>query len=244
MKQFVYLAGMPRSGSTLLLSILNQNPNIFASSSSPLCNMLYQSETLWKQQLALGANPNDDAVLRVLSSMIPEYYADKNQEIIIDKSFNWGLSENLELVHRFSPTTPKFIVMDRNWDSVVESVVCLFFANPQNKIVNENMVYPFNHDSIRNFITAEGNILWKCKISKENILNYYSSNSTVVEYERFCSEPDEVIHEIYKMLEIPYFLHWYTGIENSNLDNDSFWGIPKMHEIRTEVGHHGTLRIS
>lgn len=206
--------------------------------------MLYESEILWMQQLALGANPNDDAVLRVMSSMIPQFYADKTQDIVIDKSFNWGLSDNLNLLHRFSPTTPKFIVMDRDWDSVIESLIRLFLANPKNKLVNENMVQPFDHNSIRHFITAKEGHLTKCKISKDNILNSCSANSTIVKYERFCAEPDAVIYEIYKMLEIPYFAHWYTGINNSNLDNDSFWDIPDMHKIKPNVEYAGSKNVS
>ena len=65
-KQYIFLAGLPRSGSTLFTSILNQNPDIFASSSSPVCNTLYWSHRLWSDQIALQANPNADVPLPLL----------------------------------------------------------------------------------------------------------------------------------------------------------------------------------
>lgn len=238
MKNFVCLAGLPRSGSTLLSSVLSQNPEIYASSSSPLCDMLWSSEMLWRQQLALGANNNDNAVIRVMSSMIPQFYADKKQSTIIDKSFNWGLSDNLELVRKFSPVTPKFIVMNRDIEDVANSLTTLFLKNPQNKLVNENDVQPFTYESIYEFLLTENGHLWRCNISKQNIIDFYSSDSVVVDYKRFCADPDSVIKEIYSLLKLENFTHHYTDINNSNLDNDDFWGIPGMHVIRPNIENY------
>ena len=39
-----FLAGLPRSGSTLLTKILNKNPNIFASTNSPLLDTIHYTE--------------------------------------------------------------------------------------------------------------------------------------------------------------------------------------------------------
>jgi sulfotransferase len=235
MKNFVCLAGLPRSGSTLLSSVLSQNPEIYTSSSSPLCDMLWNSEMLWRQQLALGANNNDDAVIRVMSSMIPQFYADKKQSTIIDKSFYWGLFDNLELVRRFAPVIPKFIVMNRDINDVANSLTNLFLKNPQNKLVNENDIQPFTYEKIYKSLLAEGGHLWKCNISKQNIIDFYSSDSVIVDYERFCIEPNSVIKEIYSLLKLENFPHQYLDINNSNLDNDDFWGIPGMHTIRPTI---------
>jgi len=235
MKNFVCLAGLPRSGSTLLSSVLSQNPEIYASSSSPLCDMLWNSEMLWRQQLALGANNNDNAVIRVMSSIIPQFYADKKQSTIIDKSFNWGLSDNLELVRRFAPVTPKFIVMNRDINDVANSLTNLFLKNPQNKLVNENDIQPFTYEKIYESLLAEGGHLWKCNISKQNIIDFYSSDSVIVDYERFCADPNSVIKEVYSFLKLENFPHQYLNINNSNLDNDNFWGIPEMHTIRPTI---------
>jgi len=236
-KQFVYLAGLPRSGSTLLCSVLSQNPEIFASSSSPLCSMLYESEILWRKQVALGANRNDDAVIRVMKSMIPSFYADKQHKIVIDKSFHWGLPNHLELLAKFSPTTPKFIVMNRNIENVVESNIRLFLAHPQNGIVNDSMVKPFNKESIREFLLSDGGPISDCIVSQRNILTKYRDSSYVVDYKTLCEEPWVVIEGIYHFLGLERFQHWYRGITNSNTDDDSAWGIPRMHEIRPDIEH-------
>ena len=41
MKTYHLLAGLPRSGNTLLSAILNQNPDIYSSPLSPITGMLW-----------------------------------------------------------------------------------------------------------------------------------------------------------------------------------------------------------
>jgi Sulfotransferase family len=41
--QFVCLAGMPRSGSTVLAAILSQNPQIHTEGNSPMCQMMWDT---------------------------------------------------------------------------------------------------------------------------------------------------------------------------------------------------------
>lgn len=199
--------------------------------------MLHESEMLWRKQVALGANRNDDAVIRVMKSMIPSFYADKQHKVIIDKSFHWGLPNHLELLEKFSPTTPKFIVMNRNIEHVVESNIRLFLANPQNGIVNDSMVKPFNKESIREFLLADGGPINDCIVSQKHILTKYGDWSYVVNYQTLCEEPWIVLRGIYELLGLEHFEHWYKGIKNSNTDDDFAWGIPGMHEIGTDIEH-------
>jgi len=63
----------------------------------------------------------------------------------------------------------------------------------------------------------------------------YSSDSVIVDYERFCADPNSVIKEVYSFLKLENFPHQYLNINNSNLDNDNFWGIPEMHTIRPTI---------
>ena len=43
-KTFYFMAGLPRSGSTLLSSILNQNPRFYSGPSSPVLGAMYALE--------------------------------------------------------------------------------------------------------------------------------------------------------------------------------------------------------
>jgi len=45
MKTLFFLSGLPRSGSTLLGSLLNQHPEIYATPTSPLADLLCLLDT-------------------------------------------------------------------------------------------------------------------------------------------------------------------------------------------------------
>ena len=40
-KKFYFMAGLPRAGSTLLSTLLNQNPRIYSGPSSPVLGAMY-----------------------------------------------------------------------------------------------------------------------------------------------------------------------------------------------------------
>jgi sulfotransferase len=48
-KKFFYLAGLPRTGSTVLGEILNQNENIHVSPASPLSEIVSEVLAKWRQ---------------------------------------------------------------------------------------------------------------------------------------------------------------------------------------------------
>lgn len=87
MKSYYFLSGLPRSGSTLLSSILSQNKLIYAGGNSHLCQLM------WDMQVNVNTNAsqqilanNKSYVKNHLVGSIPHiYYSDVNQNIIVDK---------------------------------------------------------------------------------------------------------------------------------------------------------------
>lgn len=215
-KEYIFLAGLPRSGSTLLTSILNQNPDIFASSSSPVCNMLYWSHQSWSNQIALKANPNPTAVQAVLNSMISSFYSTRNESIIIDKAFSWGTPDNLSVLINALGYTPKFIVMDRPIYEIIDSFNRLAEKSPQ-----------FNQD-INNFINLG-------VIAHQNLLSQIPEKCFVVSYERLCNDTTNLLAEFYNFIDQPNFEHDLSHIINTCTDDDSVWGLTDMHKIMPTI---------
>jgi sulfotransferase len=61
MKQFYFLSGLPRSGSTVLAAILNQHPDMHTSSTSGLLDMMFGTFQAWKQSLSSQADASEQA---------------------------------------------------------------------------------------------------------------------------------------------------------------------------------------
>jgi sulfotransferase len=216
-KQYLFLAGMPRSGSTLLTSILNQNPDVFASSSSPVCNTLYWSHQLWREQIALQANPNPTAVQAVLSSIIPSFYSTRPEPIIIDKAFSWGTPDNLSVLINALGYTPKFIVMDRPINEVLNSYHKLIQNSPQ-------------------FVGRISDFMDLGVMAHQNLLAQIPEQCFVVSYDRLCNDTANLLKEFYDFIEQPNFQHDLSHIVNTCTDNDKVWGLTDMHKVRPTIG--------
>jgi len=216
-----YLAGMPRSGSTLLASLLNQNPDVFVSSSSPVCNLLWHTHELWDNQIALHANPNNDAKRRVLGNLIGDFYADRKESLVIDKSFTWGTPENLNMLMQYAPDLPRFIVMDRLADEVEASFRRLMGKYP-------NSVFE-PADELRSGIIA------RCERSRNHLLSFVPELCIVVSYDALVSSPQSVIKSVYAHFGMSEFTHNYDNVVGTSTDNDAVWGLPTMHDVRPTI---------
>jgi len=216
-KQYIFLAGLPRSGSTLLTSILNQNPDIFASSSSPVCDALYHTHINWYSNVALQANPNPVGVLSVVRNLIPSFYADRTEPIIIDKAFTWGTPANLSVLVNALGYVPKFVVMDRDISEVLASFQRLQKNSPE-----------FNVD-------VQTKIIDPSVMSHDNLLAQIPQQCFVVSYERLCNDTVNLLAEFYDFIEQPNFEHDLSHIANTCTDDDSVWGLADMHKIMPTI---------
>ena len=127
MKKFIGLSGLPRSGSTLLSSILSQNPDIHAEGNSAVCQMLWDLDQSCSNNCKeqLDANNRQQTQFDVISAIPHIYYKDVTQSIVIDKCRSWTLSANLYLMQKYITANPKIIVLERPLIDIVKSFVNL-----------------------------------------------------------------------------------------------------------------------
>lgn len=75
-KQLSFLGGLPRSGSTVLASLLSQNPELYVSPTSPLLGLMYGAKHMWD---AAPDHVNGyfvpGQIERVLAGMADSFYA-------------------------------------------------------------------------------------------------------------------------------------------------------------------------
>ena len=83
-----FLSGFPRSGSTLLTSLLNQRPDVYASPTSNLCDTMGAAAKAWEQNpttQASGGTQKD--LIRILKGIAEERY--DTDKLVFDKSRGW-----------------------------------------------------------------------------------------------------------------------------------------------------------
>jgi len=140
--EFALFTGLPRTGSTIVKAILNQNPQIYASKNSPMCNTMWNFPDLLVNNTAYTASPNEQGLHRIMQNMMPLYYQEKlsNKKIIFDKGFSWGAPANYNMIKKALGYNPRYLVTTRNFDDVVDSLVRLVKKYPGTNVFCKNMV--------------------------------------------------------------------------------------------------------
>jgi sulfotransferase len=219
MKAYYFLTGLPRSGNTLLGSIINQNPYLNLTANTILTDVLYQLHLLNDSQIFKNF-PDIKSFNNIIKNVFNNYYKDWKANFIIDRGL-WGTPANLQLLKSII-AKPKFIILYR---PVLE---CLASFIKIEKPIN---VETRCHDLMEN----EGMIgksLWSIK----NLIKQ-KENYIIINYLDLVNKPLDQINKIYKFLNIDNFNHNIKNFNDFSANNikydDSVLNAP-LHTIRTD----------
>ena len=234
-KEFVFLAGLPRTGSTLLTSILYQNPKIHTGGNSPVCPiMLGLFNSCWvnaRQQIF--ANNAQQKAIDLIASVPHNYYNDVKRPIILDKCRAWICKPNLELITNYITNSPKFVVMLRPIEEILLSYGYLRTKNKYPTEHGKSWVGDVFSDLLseenREFILtpAEGIIY-----AKQN----FPQNCIFVTYDELVNNTKQVLKNIYTFFGWEWFEHNLENIVNKNPENDAAYNLKGQHNIRPQIG--------
>ena len=93
-KEYYFISGLPRSGSTLLSAILKQNPDFYADIASPvngLVNGAINNLTGSENNLNIHENRRET----ILKHIFNGYYAHVNNLTVFDSYREWSANTNL-----------------------------------------------------------------------------------------------------------------------------------------------------
>jgi sulfotransferase len=244
-KTYYFLAGLPRSGNTLLSSILNQNPNIYSSPLSPASELMWNYKSSYYVE---SINRNKENKLRAetsLSSFMDNFYKDVKEPIVLDREKSWGTPANLGLIKKYITPTPKIIFTVRDILDIIASFVKL---NANYIKINAadsgkfHLNYRSENDSIAEHLMSDYGDIDKALLSLASaFLPENKGMFHIVEYNNLVLKPEETMSGIYKFLELPEYEHNFKKIEKVEVDDDESIGLPKnLHEIRKSISKSTT----
>jgi len=240
-KSYFFLAGLPRAGSTLLGSILYQNPDIYVSPTSPLLEFLVSFDVIFKRSPIYNAFPKDDFRIRTLSRICDDWYSDIDSPIVIDKGRGWpGAIQYAELL----TNNIKIICSVRSVLEILSSWIILNKKSPNSFIDNalKQMNLPLTDDNCCDLLMQEGrgpveqslfSIKEGMRIQNEGLSNH-NNFLHFVEYDDLVSDTQSTISKIYDFIGLPVYNHRYENIKNSPEEND-IYGMPTMHKVRPTI---------
>jgi sulfotransferase len=245
-KTYHFLAGLPRSGNTLLSAILNQNPNVYSSPLSPLPTLMwgYAESCNYMEQINRNEE-NGKRAEELLSSFFKTFYKDVDKPVIIDREKDWGTPANLDLIKRYVTPNPKIIITVRNILEIIASFVAMDANYLKNDTANSGLYinnYRSSKDTVAEYLMRPNGDIDKALLSLASA--FYPENKGIfhiVEYNDLMLKPEETMSGIYEFLEMPEYKHNFKKIEKIESDNDTKVGLPStLHDVRKSLSKSQT----
>jgi len=238
-KTYFFMAGLPRSGSTLLKSILNQNPELHTEPVSPVMELMYWNDHYFSDSEQYLGYPKPKSAHKVISSIIEDYYFDVEKPIIIDHCRAW--SNNIERIKTYITPNPKIICPVRNVTEILTSFISMVRRNSdQVSFIDQHLIekgFPINDDNRCDYLMSKEGIveqaLWAQ--SQAFIRGDDKKHLLMVEYDDLIHSPNETLNQIYEFLELKPYTHTFNHIENTHREIDDQWYLKDMHHVRKEL---------
>lgn len=238
MKEIFFQSSLPRSGSTLLQNILAQNPDIYATPTSPVADyvsVLREVYTNNPNVLAQNENEMKLAFQSASKSLLHGYFEPlTDRKYILDKSRAW--MPNYDFITFITGQEPKIICMVRDLRDVFTSNEKNFRKNPhkarQNFGMGDSTTLPKRIDvwaSSNNFTGGAIDFL------NDAIRVGIANKILFIKYENLCLYPEKAIERVYDYLGIPKYNHDFDNVPQYTQEDDKIHGIFGIHTIRNKV---------
>jgi|TARA_B100000035_G_C21035616_1_gene570759 sulfotransferase len=227
MKEFYFISGLPRSGSTLLSTILKQNPEFYADIHTPMD--LFIDRTLHIIDNSESKNVIDKEHRKnILNGIFDGYYKHVDKPVIFDTSRTW--TKKVDLLKCLFPYT-KIICTVRDVVSILNSFEVLERKNCLTaRDIDDNVFF-----RCQKYMEEYEGVISKALVSLEQGLSSNPSLIKLIEYEDLCKNPEKVLREIYSFLNKPYYNHSFKNLEYSNKKFDMKTTLDGLHTIKSEV---------
>ena len=186
------MCGLPRSGNTILSTILNQNPKIAATANSIITEIFRNVHNL-KNSDVFKNYPDHGSFDNVIKSVIPEYYKNWKEPIIIDRG-PWGAPNNLKFLKKYIDPNPKIIVLVRN---VLEVLASLIEWSDKNWDAYPNRLGTSDVEKKCDLLMNTDGLIVKELIAVKHLVDHHPGSYKLIDYNDLVKTPEKIIKEIY-----------------------------------------------
>lgn len=230
-----FLSGLPRSGSTLLGSIIGQRPDFTVTPTSPLLDLLCATNDTFKQLNVQYTFDWETKTSGVYDGIVRGWFSDIDTPYLLDK--HRGYPRNVVPLKMFVSPDPKILCTIRPLADVVASYLSLIQRNGGDNFVDtalrkrgakvntENRAMLLADEYLRDAVNAI-----------ECGLREHGEHIHLVHYDDLVEHPEAALAAIYAFFGIEGYEHCFEDIENQcGEDKDEAWGLKNLHAIRSRL---------
>ena len=237
-QKYYFLTGFPRSGNTLLSTILNQNKDIATSGHSYAPQVFFNLETI-KYDDKYNYFPAKDSLKEIQKNVLFNFYKKWKQKYIINRG-EWATPFNYNMLKQYCPNEIKLIFLVRNPVEIITSYLNLcnnypdFYINLEYNQMDKTALHRSEIEEKIELITKKNSLFdFSCMA-----YNFIKNNEDVlfIDYNNLIKNPENNINKIYSFLKIPKFKHCFNITEQFSINNikydDTILKAP-MHTLKT-----------
>ena len=214
----IFLTSLPRSGSTLLASLLNQRPDVYASHTSNLCDTMGAAVKAWgNNPETLASNGEEKDLIRMLAAMMEARY--DTDKLVFDKYKRWAAAPVIQTLSKF--TDVKIIATVR---PIAECLASLA------KIAKSENIEVFCKSPLADHIFESYHMI---KTGYEE----FPDKFLFIEYDNLVANTQTQLDRISDFVGIDKFTHDLMNVPDSG-EEDMAWGITDLHKVRKKVSKH------
>lgn len=230
-KQFHFISGLPRSGSTVLGAILNQNPEVYVTPTSPMLDQLIENQNIWHNLQTVKANPIPVQLDNVTRGLIDAMWKHRPETVILDKNRGWG--KNMPAAEILFGQKMKMVCVVRDLPSIMASWLVLLRNNPGSYMDIKLRENGLEVNDINRMEEMWENMVRDCFDAVACAVRDAKKQVLLVWYDDLVEKPEYELEKIGNFLRLPKYNYNINSITNESNDDDlSAWGLNGMHRIR------------
>ncbi|NII10174.1 sulfotransferase [Oleiagrimonas sp. C23AA] len=232
---FHFISGLPRSGSTLLAAILNQNPRFRAGMTSPLADIMGMVIAEASSKNDFSFDVSDRQRVAMLRGLVENFYqGETDAGVVFDTSRLW--CSRMPLLQVLFPKA-KVIACVRQLSWVLDSMERLVRKHP----VSVSKVFRFDtnttvYSRVEALTDPRGMVGFAFQATKDAFYGQHApGHLLVLTYESLVRNPAAAMRAVYQFIGEPEFAHDFDHIAYAADEFDARIGMPGLHSVRPKV---------
>lgn len=234
-----FVTGLPRSGSTLLMNILGQNPRHHVTPTNDLIDMVASVRNNWMHTVGFRSQGLREVKPRVLRSMCGQIYGFYEEEFeagktVFDKSRGW--IAYIETLEEILQRPVKVLVTIRDIRAIIASFERIHRQSTMTSHVPRGPAF-FDMQSIdgraRQLLSPGAVVGIAANRVRDALERGMGDRLLFVRYNRLVSRPHETLQAVHEALDLPTFDYDFENVEQLTKEDDTVHGMWDLHTIRT-----------
>lgn len=234
-QKYHFIAGLPRSGSTLLSAILKQNPRFHSSISDPLLEFSRSIVTTVHANVGMEAAVPVEKRRELAAGLFETFYKG-SPEVCFNTNRGWGA--HTAMMRDLFPSA-KLIICIRDVPWILDSFEVLNSKNPYTiKALFQHQDLPTVYHRVNSLMSldgAGGYVSGPIACTKQALYSNEKDRICVIHYNALTQQPKTVIQALYQFLEEPWYEHDFNNVEDSYDEFDAQANIQGLHTVRRKV---------